>query len=134
VSSTPRPTVIIDECLPQAQFGGFFSARGYPVLTVGQAFPRGSPDSAVLAVAEVEAAIIVSTDRDWRGLLRNVPAGWKGGAGRAGRILFNNCNHATALARLQELVDDIEREIDLARRSGRRLLIRITQTTFTTER
>jgi len=130
--SAPRPTIIIDECLPRTQFRTFFEGRGYTVYTVGEAFPSGSPDSVVLAAAELRAAIVVSSDTDWRTLLSSV-RGQKGVVGRAGRILFN-CDHSIALARLEEFIDDIEREYALAQRTGRRLIMRITGGNYTVER
>ncbi len=102
------------------------------MLTVGEAFPSGSPDAAILAVAEGEAAIVVTNDRDWESLVANVP-GHKGSVRRAGRILFR-CDHSVALRRLEELFEDIEREYEIARRSGRQLILHITQNRFITER
>lgn len=127
-----RPTVIIDECLPAHRFRTFFEGRGYTVLTVGEAFPSGSPDAAVLALAVSREAVVISTDQDWRKLIGSA-AGHRGKVRRAGRILFN-CHHHRAFPRLEMLIDDIEREYDAAIAAGRTLLIRITESTFTVEK
>ncbi len=123
MDDAPLPTFIVDECLPAPVFRPFLESRGFTVLTVGEAFPRGSPDRAVLAVAEVERAIVISSDAHWRTLLDQVH-GHKGTAQRAGRILMN-CDHAEAFGRFQQLFEDIEREIAAAYRAGRRVMIRI---------
>lgn len=131
-TSRPRITLFVDECLPLASFRAFLEARGHVVYGVGEGFPSGSPDQAVLAAADVQGAVVVSSDRDWRQLLRQV----KGSGGRfrrAGRILFN-CDHSAALRRLEALIEDIEREYDLATRAGRQLIMRITEGKYTVER
>lgn len=110
----------------------FFSARGYTVLTVGEAFPSGSPDASVLALAVDRQAIVVSTDQDWRRIVSSVSR-HRGKVRRAGRILFN-CRHERAFPRLEKLIGDIEREYEAAAREGRTLLVRITKSTFTVEK
>lgn len=131
-ASRPRIILFIDECLPLASFGTFLEARGHVVYGVGEGFPSGSPDQAVLAAADAQGAVVVSSDRDWRQLLKQV----KGSGGRfrrAGRILFN-CDHSVAVRRLEALIEDIEREYELAARAGRQLIMRITEGNSTVER
>lgn len=120
----PRPVFVIDECLSPLEFRPFLEERGYAVLTVGEAFPSGSPDPAVLAVAEAEAAIVLSSDAHWKTLIEQV-RGHKGRVRRAGRVLLD-CDHDKNLARLAQLFDDVEREINDAYAAGRRVMIRIT--------
>ncbi|MDP9439035.1 MAG: DUF5615 family PIN-like protein, partial [Actinomycetota bacterium] len=127
----PETAVIfVDECLPLRQFRTFFENRGYIVYGVGEGFPRGAPDQAVLAAADAQAAIVVSSDTDWRKLLTTVGEGQQGRYKRAHRILFN-CDHAIAINRLEALFDDVEREYATAIASGRRLIMRITTSAFT---
>lgn len=102
------------------------------VLTVGEAFPSGAPDVAILALAIDREAIVVSTDKDWRKLVASVP-GHGGTLRRASRILFN-CSHDRAIARLEALIGDIEREYEEAKSAGRALMVRITESTFTVEK
>lgn len=127
-----RPTVIIDECLPARSFRAFLAPRGYTVLTVGEAFPSGSSDEAVLALAESLSAVVISTDRDWRGLLSRVQ-GNQGRIRRAGRILFT-CRHDRVIFRLERLIEDIERQYSSAIAERRTLMIRVTESTFTIEK
>lgn len=118
--------------LPARSFRALLEPRGYTVLTVGAAFPSGSSDEAVLVLAESLSAVVISTDRDWRGLLSRV-RGSQGRIRRAGRILFN-CRHDQVILRLERLLVDIEREYDSAIAEGRTLMIRITESTFTIEK
>jgi predicted nuclease of predicted toxin-antitoxin system len=126
-------TLFIDECLPLTSFRTFLQGRGHLVFGVGEAFPSGSPDQSVLAAADARGAVVVTSDRDWRQLLRQVREGERGRFKRAGRILFN-CDHSVALRRLEALIEDIEREYELATRSGRQLIMRITEGSYTVER
>ncbi len=125
-SGVPRPVFVIDECLSPLEFRPFLEVRGCAVLTVGDAFPSGSPDPSVLAVAEAEAeaAIVLSCDAHWKTLLTQV-RGHQGRVRQAGRVLLD-CDHDKNLARLPQLFDDVEREINDAYVAGRRVMIRIT--------
>ena len=126
-------TLFIDECLPLTSFRAVFEERGHTVYGVGAAFPSGSPDQSVLAAADAQGAVVVTSDKDWRQLVRQVGEGGRGRFRRAGRILFN-CDHSIALRRLQALIEDIEREYELARRSDRQLIMRITAGNYTVDR
>lgn len=128
----PRPLIIVDECLPAELFRSFLLDRGYRVATVREAFPSGSPDPAILAIAEIESAVILSTDQDWETLLRQV-TGHKGRVGRAGRIVFR-CKHQQAFPRLVQLIDFLEREYAESVAEGRRFLVRVTETRVTVDR
>ncbi len=129
-----KPIIFVDECLPLRQFRTFFQGRGYVVYGVGEGFPSGAPDQAVLAAADAHAAIVVSSDTDWRKLLTTVgQAQQQGRYKRAHRILFN-CDHAVAIKRLEALIDDVEREYVTAIAKKRQLIMRITGSTFTVER
>lgn len=126
-------TLFIDECLPLTSFRAIFENQGHEVIGVGEGFPSGSPDQSVLAAADDRGAILISSDKDWRQLLRQVGHGDRGRFRRAGRILFS-CDHSVALQRLDALIDDIEREYELAMRLGRQLIMRITEGNYTVER
>ena len=128
-----RIIIFIDECLPLASFRAFLEARGHVVYGVGEGFPSGSPDQSVLAAADARGAVVFTSDRDWRQLLKQVGEGNRGQFRRAGRVLFN-CDHAVALRRLEAPIDDIEREYAVAIGSGRQLIMRITEGNYTVER
>jgi len=122
------PPVLIDECMPAAQFREFFEARGYTVYTVGEYLPKGSEDDVVLAAAAACGAIVVTNDGDFRRLLDKAP-GSRGRLKRAGRIVFA-CDHSKAIHRLGALIDDIEREYREAVQHKRRFLVRISNVQF----
>lgn len=124
--------VFIDECLP-ASFRGVFEERGHDVRGVGDGFPSSSPDESILAAANAMGAVVVTTDNDWKVLIRQVNGKERTRFGNAGRVLFN-CPHHVALLRLRELIDDIEREYEIAQRKGTRLIMRITGGNFRVER
>ena len=128
-----RMLVFIDECMPADWFRETFESRGHEVRGVGEGFPSASPDPSILAAADSYGAVVVSTDKDWRLLVQRVAAGERGQFQRAGRILFN-CSHVVAMARLHELIEDIEREYTVAQRTGRQLIMRITGGNFRVER
>jgi hypothetical protein len=126
--------VFIDECLPEQAFRAVLEPRGHAVRSVGEAFPSGSPDPAVLAAAEAQEAIVFTADSDWKTLVRNIKSDeGRAGVRRAGRVLFN-CEHPVAIQRLQELIEDIEHEFDRAQRLGKPLIMRITKGNFRVER
>jgi hypothetical protein len=125
----------IDECLPADSFRSILEDRGHTVKAVGDAFPSGSPDPAILAAAIELGAVVFTADSDWRLLVRRIAT--EEGRGfvqkRAGRVLFR-CPHPVAIRRLEELIEDIEREFELARRQNRPLLMWITGGNFRVER
>lgn len=125
----------IDECLPAESFRTILEARGHTVRTVGEAFPSGSPDPAVLAAAKEHGAVVFTADSDWRLLVRRIST--EEGRGfvqkRAGRVLFK-CSHPIAIERLQELIEDVEREFAIAERHKKPLLMWITGGNFRVER
>lgn len=87
----------------------------------------------MLAAADARGAVVFTSDRDWRQLLKQAGEGNRGRFRRAGRVLFN-CDHAVALWRLEALIGDIEREHAVATSSGRQLIMRITEGNYAVER
>ncbi len=61
--------VLIDECFPRS-LGDVFTMRGHEVRGVGDGFPSGSPDIAVLAAADLVGAVVVTRDNDWKQLVQ----------------------------------------------------------------
>jgi hypothetical protein len=108
--------------------------RGHTVMAVGEAFPAGSPDPSILIAAEAHGAVIFTSDTDWQKLINSVPSkSARGSVQNAGRVLFN-CSHVVAAERLNELIEDIEREFERAVKTGGRLMMRITGGNFRVER
>jgi predicted nuclease of predicted toxin-antitoxin system len=126
--------VFIDENLPVASLRQIFEARGHAVRAVGEAFPAGSPDTAILAAAEEAGAVVVTGDKDWRNLIRRIRDDKeRGQVRRAGRILLD-CPHHIAIDRVRYLIETIEREYLIAEQEDRTLIMRITEGNFRVER
>lgn len=126
--------VFIDENLPVASLREIFESRGHAVRAVGEAFPAGSPDRAILAAAEEAGAVVVTGDKDWRNLVRGIRDDKeRGQIRRAGRILLD-CPHDKAIERIRYLIETIEREYIIAEQEGRTLIMRITEGNFRVER
>jgi hypothetical protein len=122
---------LVDECLPNS-VASFFESQGYEVHIVGRLLPSGSPDANVVAAALDLGAIVVTTDHHFRPLKSSMH-GYGGRLGRADRIYFT-CEHPRVLARVKQLIDVIEREYQLARSSGQKFMIKITENSFTVYR
>lgn len=126
--------VFIDECLPSATLRSIFEERGHVVEVVGQGFPGGSPDRSILAAADQIGAVVISSDNDWRTLIRSVTDSKRRGQfRRAGRILLD-CPHDVAIQRVRELIETIEFEYRIAQSRGQQLIMRITGGNFRVER
>jgi len=133
-TARPRMLAFVDECLPSHAFRSFLEERGHEVRSVGEGFPSGSPDRSILAAADPEAAVIFSADSRWQTLIKGIEQDEERGQfRRAGRILFN-CPHDVAIDRLMQLIDVIEREYEVASRTGGRLIMRITGGNYRVER
>lgn len=121
---------LVDENAPFAVVE-FLRSRGHEAEYVGEAFAKSSPDPLLLAAAEFHGYVIVTYDRDFKRLIRQVPAGRRRSVERqAGRISFS-CKETMTLQRLTELMDDIEYLAASAERRGKRFIIQISETGFT---
>ena len=113
--------------------GYVFAARGHEVRGVGDGFPSGSPDIAILAAADRAGAVVVSRDNDWKQLVRRQRHGERGQFHRAHRILIN-CESHKARARVEELIDVIEVEYAVHQRRSLQLIMRITEGSYRVDR
>ena len=124
--------VLIDECFPRS-LGHLFAMRGHDVRGVGDGFPSGAPDSAILAAADRAGAVVISRDNDWKQLVQRQKEGTRTAFQRAHRILIN-CDYTIARARVEELIEVIEAEYRIHVRSSRQLIMRITQGSYRVDR
>src|SRR5262245_30027443 len=125
--------VIIDECFGAHRFREFFEARGHRAEGVGTAFPQGTPDPSILAFAGEQAAVLVTRDNDYKARKERV-SGQGAGFRRAHRIVFVSCDGPKAMRRLEELIEDIEREYRYHCERDRRMTMWITGGNFRVER
>jgi predicted nuclease of predicted toxin-antitoxin system len=124
--------LLIDECFPRS-LGDVFVARGHEVRGVGDGFPSGSPDIAVLAAADRAGAVVISRDNDWKQLVRRQRHGERGQFQRAHRILIN-CEYHKARTRIEDLIEIIEFEYALHQRRSLQLIMRITEGSYRVDR
>lgn len=123
--------VLIDECFGQT-IAQFFEDLDFDVSRVGTKLPSGAPDVTVAAAALAEGAVVVTHDSDFR--IR--PDGGANIHGirtpmeRAPRIYFK-CPHPEVRRRLEELIDDIENEYQIAQRRNIRFTMHIAIDKFT---
>ncbi|MGE5597176.1 MAG: DUF5615 family PIN-like protein [Hyphomicrobiales bacterium] len=122
--------LIIDENVPDS-VASFLKDRGHHVELVRERFGQMTPDEFIAWVGDEQGAIVVTLDRDFRRLVERVPSGGKAKFRSLGRISLR-CKEPRALARMREFIEDIEREHERAQlRPVRRMIVEITETTFT---
>jgi predicted nuclease of predicted toxin-antitoxin system len=122
-------TLIIDENVPEA-VAEFFRARGHIVIAIRDFLGRGAPDDAVAEFGDVEMAVVVTWDRDFKRLVRRVPLGNRMRFRKLGRISFE-CRESAGLHRLERLIDHIEFSYSMAQRErDHRLILEVTETSF----
>lgn len=121
---------LIDENAPM-DLVYFLRDRGHEAEYVGEAFAKASPDGLLLSAAEIHGYIVITFDKDFKRLLRQVPAGQKTAVEKmAGRISFS-CTETQCLPRLTELIDHVENSYQYATSRGKRFVMQISQTSIT---
>jgi predicted nuclease of predicted toxin-antitoxin system len=121
---------LIDENAP-IDLVYFLRDRGHEAEYVGEAFAKSSPHGLLLSAAEIHGYIVITFDKDFKRLLRQVPAGRKTVVEKmAGRISFS-CRESQCLPRLRELIDHVEQSYEFATSRWKRFVIQISQTSVT---
>ena len=109
----------------------FLRERCHEAEYVGEAFAKSSPDGLLLSGAEIHGYIVVTFDRDFKQLLRQVPAGKRRTVEkRAGRISFK-CDENEALPRLVDLIEHVENTYDFVTKRGQWFVLQISLTSVT---
>jgi hypothetical protein len=126
--------LLIDENVPYS-VEAYFRERGHDVRPVRELFPPGTSDSVIAALGDVLDAVVVTwNQRDFRQLAARVPPGNVQRFRRLSRISFR-CREAHGRRRAEELIEEIEFHYAQARkRRDKRLMIEISETTFTVVR
>jgi len=103
----PPIRFLIDENVPAA-VSTFLRGRGHAVFPVGEYLAKGSPDALLTLAAEHEGLVVITFDRDFKRLAKQLPHGSRGrferGAGRISLVL----EEPQALRRIEELIETIE--------------------------
>jgi hypothetical protein len=101
------------------------------VRYVGDHFVKSTPDSLLLIAAEAEGLVVITFDRDFKQLVRQLPAGVRTRFGRsAGRISLR-IEESKAHARIEELIDIIELSYQFASLRQQRFIMQISETSYT---
>jgi hypothetical protein len=126
-----RPIVfLVDENAPR-DIVTFLESRGHEVHYVGETFVKGSPDLLLLSAAEVNGYVIITFDKDFKQLIRQLPVGVRRRTERmAGRISFS-CKETVAISRIQELIGIIEAHYDFAVEQNKRFVVQMSETSIT---
>lgn len=121
--------LIIDENVPDS-VARFLSERGHDVQLVRERFGQMTPDEFISWIADIEGAIVVTADRDFRRIVSRVPRGAQTRFKKLGRISLR-CRESRALSRVQLFIDEIEREFERSQAAkDSRVIVEITETTF----
>jgi len=98
--------LLIDENVPDS-VAAFFAERGHQVTYVRDVLPARTPDPIIAEIGDRLSAIVVTWDKDFRQLVRRIPAGTRTAFRRLGRITFR-CNEVKGRAQLERWIDHIE--------------------------
>lgn len=121
-----------DNCVPDS-VGQVLQEAGHEVLRLRDILPRNSPDQIVASVAELNDAILISFDRDFRTLAPRIGLG-RQRFRRLSRIAFR-CREPIAARRIGLALSLIEHEWLIAQESDdHRMIIQISETTIQTIR
>lgn len=125
--------LLVDENVPDS-VATFLRERGHEVLLVREQLGQMTPDDFIAWVGDDLGAIVVTVDKDFRTLVRRVPVGGRRRFQSLGRISLR-CRESRARARLNEFIEEIEREFDrLQSLRDKRLIVEITETSYTVKR
>jgi predicted nuclease of predicted toxin-antitoxin system len=126
----PSILFLIDENVPES-VTEFLRQRGHDVRHVRDLALTETPDPIIAAAADKLGAVVVTWNhRDFKKLLSRVPQAGQPVMRRAGRINFR-CNESQGRYRVEQVIDVIEFEYELAqRRPDKRLLIEVLKDSF----
>ncbi|MGB3304648.1 MAG: DUF5615 family PIN-like protein [Thermomicrobiales bacterium] len=126
-----RPPVVMrflmDENVDDA-VGGYLSTLGHDVIYSRDVLNAAAPDAVLLHLSLQFGLIVVTHDRDFKRLAKQVPPGLAGAVRKgAGRIQLAVAEDE-AIPRLMEVIDEIYVNYELALRKRRRFLALVSST------
>lgn len=121
---------LLDENVPVAAAEPL-RASGHNVIHVGGAVGASTPDQTLAEIAETHGLIVVTFDRDFKTLIRQMPEGSRGRMERSvGRISLR-CTEPEARGRIELLMRVIEFHYAEAECRGIRFVMQISQSSLT---
>ena len=125
--------LLLDQNVPDS-VATVFESRGHAVLRLRDITDPNAPDLLVAAISEIEEAVLVSADGDFRKIAPRVPDGQRRRFRKLSRITLQ-CNAAQSAQRVSEAMTLIEAEYEMARgRADPRMIITIGNSYIRTER
>jgi hypothetical protein len=126
----PPIRFLVDENVP-AGVTTFLRDRGHEVFPVGEYLTKGSPDQLLIAAAEREGMVVITFDRDFKRLVKQLPRGSRGRFERGTGRISLTLEEPQALGRIRDLIETIEFLYRQANRSGNRFVLQISATSMT---
>jgi predicted nuclease of predicted toxin-antitoxin system len=111
----PRMRLLLDHNVPDS-VAAVFRAAGHEVLLVRELLPTDSSDQLVATASELEGAILVSVDRDFKQIAPRIPKGMRGRFKKLSRISLE-CSEPQAAQRVRVAMTLIEAEWEIAQSS-----------------
>jgi hypothetical protein len=129
-----RIRFLIDEDVP-VSVGHFLESRGHEVTWARDEFMPKTPDEFLARWSDENQAVVVTCNaRDFRRLVRRVPAGGRTRFRRASLITLE-CAQSRARQRIEQVIDSIEFEyVGQLRRHDPRLMIEVKENRFSVVR
>jgi predicted nuclease of predicted toxin-antitoxin system len=125
--------LLVDENVPES-VTEFFAERGHQITRVRDVFPNSTPDQVIAAIGNRDSQIVVTWDKDFRGIVSRAPKGVGASLRRLGRISFR-CSESKGRERITSVIDVVEFEYEQAqKRRDKRIIIEITETNVRTVR
>lgn len=116
--------LLFDQNVPDS-VATVFESRGHVVLRLRDITAPDAPDEVVATISEVEGAVLVSADRDFRTIASRIPNGQKKRFRRLSRITLS-CKAPQSVTRVEVAIEMIEHEFQLAKtRKDSRMILEI---------
>jgi hypothetical protein len=113
--------LFVDHCVPDS-VGAALRNAGYEVLLLRERIAPGSPDPLVAAVSEMNGAVLISLDSDFKRLAPRVPKGQRQRFRNLSRIGLR-CKAPRCAQRLGVVLSLIEHEWAVAQKSSDKRMI-----------
>ncbi|HYU11706.1 MAG TPA: DUF5615 family PIN-like protein [Stellaceae bacterium] len=127
-----RLKFLTDHCVPDS-VGQALHDAGHQVIRLREVLPTSSPDPIVASVAELNDAILVSFDKDFKSMAPRIGVGQQRFR-KLSRIAFR-CREPIAARRITLALSLIEHEWRVAQvADDKRMIIQISETTIQTIR
>lgn len=121
--------LLIDQNIPDS-VGTFFEERGHDVSLVREVLGRASPDQLIAVTAELQGVIVVTLDKDFTRFKQLLPEGSRNRFASGTGTIRLAVRESRLVARPRDEIDTIEGYAERALREGKRIHVRLTETTI----